>query len=612
MGKRARSAWRHAMTSAPSGTAAPQSVWAAARLIHAQLGSHQRRQLLAILVLMLVGAFAETATVGAVLPFLAIVSPGSELGRFGWVVGPIAELAALLGTSTLLVAAVLLVAIAVIAAAIRLALLWGSQIFFYALGHTLSMGVYARVLHRPYTRHVIENSATTIAAMQKVQFVLGNVLLPAAAGVTAAVVALFILAALIAIDARTALIAAACFGLLYALVSRLTRRRLYANSDTASSALKGRVQILQEGLGGIRDVLIDHSQAQFLAKFATIDLQFTRAQATNQFLAAAPRYVVEAAGVVLIAVIAVFVSGRPGGLSGALPMLGALALGAQRLLPLIQQTYFSWAQIYGHRAALVEVGQLLAEPLPPAIAADNRLAPLTGTVTFRNVTFAYPGERGTALQEIDLAIRPGARIGLVGPSGAGKSTFVDLLLGLLDPTGGAVLIDGQRLDDSTRAAWQAAVAHVPQAIFLADGSIAENIAFGRTGEAIDMARLREAARLAEIDAFIATLPQGYDTFVGERGVRLSGGQRQRIGIARALYKEARVLVLDEATSALDEATESAVMQAVDQLPRELTLVIVAHRLSTLRVCEEIVRLEAGRVVQVGSFAEVIGPEREYG
>ncbi|MCL9998114.1 MAG: ABC transporter ATP-binding protein/permease [Erythrobacter sp.] len=587
---------------------------ASVRLIHAQLTPHRQRQLLLLFALMLAGALAETATVGAVLPFLAIVSPGAELGQYGAVVEPVAGLAAVFGVSTLVMAALLLVALAVIAAVIRLVLLWNSQKIFFAIGHDLSMGVYARVLHRPYARHVMENSATTQAAMQKVQFVLGNVLLPAIAGLTAAAVALFILAALIAIDARTALIAAACFGVIYALVSRLTRRRLYANSDLVSSAMKGRVQVLQEGLGGIRDVLLDHSQPLFLAKFAAVDRQFTRSQATNQFLAAAPRFVVEAAGVLMIAVIAVFVSGRPGGIAAALPMLGALALGAQRLLPLIQQTYFSWAQIYGHRAALVEVARLLAEPLPAATdpAAAHPAAAGTGTVTFREVTFAYPGNRGTALSDIDLAIAPGARIGLVGPSGSGKSTFVDLLLGLLEPTAGEVLIDGVPLDETTRAAWQAAVAHVPQAIFLADGSIAENIAFGRSGAAIDQERVREAARLAELDTFIATLPQGYDTFVGERGVRLSGGQRQRIGIARALYKQARVLVLDEATSALDEATEAAVMQAVSQLPRELTLVIVAHRLSTLKLCEQIVRLEAGRVAEQGSYAQVIGPARGHG
>ena len=585
---------------------APDSIGAAARLIYAQLDRRRQRQLMMIAALMLAGALAETATVGAVLPFLAIVSPGADLGRYGLVVAPVTQLSAVLGLSTLVVAAGLLVTLAVAAAVVRLVLLWASQTYFYAIGHDLSLGVYARVLHRPYGRHVMENSATTIAAMQKVQFVLGNVLLPAIAGSTAAVVALFILAALIAIDALTALIAAACFGVLYGLVSRFTRRRLYANSETVAAAMKGRVQTLQEGLGGIRDVLLDHSQPQFLAKFAAIDRRFTRAQATNQFLAGAPRFVVEAAGVGLIAVVAVYVSGRPGGLAAALPMLGALALGAQRLLPLIQQTYFSWAQIYGHRAALVEVARLLAEPLPAEANRATPSLPGAGTVTFADVTFAYPGERGTALSGIDLAIAPGARIGLVGPSGAGKSTFVDLLLGLLDPTAGAVLIDGRPLDDSTRAAWQAAIAHVPQTIFLADGSIAENIAFGRSGSGVDMEKVREAARLAELDDFIATLPHGYNTFVGERGVRLSGGQRQRIGIARALYKQARVLVLDEATSALDEATEAAVMQSVNQLPRELTLVIVAHRLSTLKLCEQIVRLEAGKVAQQGSYSDVIG------
>lgn len=600
-----------AVQSATSGSA-PDSIGAAARLIYAQLDRRRQRQLLMIAALMLAGALAETATVGAVLPFLAIISPGADLGRYGVVVAPVTQLSAMLGVDTLVVAAGLLVALALVAAVVRLVLLWSSQTYFYAIGHDLSLGVYARVLHRPYAQHVMENSASTIAAMQKVQFVLGNVLLPAISGATAAVVALFILAALIAIDALTALIAAACFGVIYALVSRFTRRRLYANSDSVSAAMKGRVQTLQEGLGGIRDVLLDHSQSLFLAKFAAIDLRFTQAQATNQFLAGAPRFVVEAAGVVLIAVVAVYVSGRPGGLAAALPMLGALALGAQRLLPLIQQTYFSWAQIYGHRAALVEVARLLAEPLPAGIDCAPRSLPGAGTVTFADVSFAYSGERGTALSGIDLTIAPGARIGVVGPSGAGKSTFVDILLGLLEPTAGAVLIDGKPLDDSTRAAWQAAVAHVPQAIFLADGSIADNIAFGRSGAEVDMERIREAAKLAELDAFIATLPQGYDTYVGERGVRLSGGQRQRIGIARALYKQARVLVLDEATSALDDATERAVMQSVNQLPRELTLVIVAHRLSTLELCEEIVRLEAGCLAQKGSYAEVIGRDREVG
>lgn len=587
----------------------PATAWAAARLVYGQLDRRRQRQLLLNLVLMVLGALAEMLTIGAVLPFLAIVAPGGTAGRYGWLVAPIEQLGAMLGTSAVIAAALVLVGMAVAAAALRLVLLWVGQAYVYAVAHDLSLGVYARVLHRPYARHVMHNSAETLAAMEKVQFVLGNMLLPAMAGTTALVVAVFILAALMAIDAATALSAAACFGLLYFGVSRLTRWRLYRNSDIIAAALKQRVQVLQEGLGGIRDVLLDRSQDVFLAKFAAVDDRYRAAQSANLFMAAAPRQVVEAAGVVLIALISVYVSGRPGGLTGALPMLGALALGAQRLLPLIQQIYFSWSQIHGNRAALIDVAALMAEPLPPP-AVRARAGTEGAAITLRGLGYAYPGVRSPALHGIDLSIAPGERIGLVGRSGSGKSTFVDVLMALLDPGEGELLIDGQPLDEQTRAAWQAQVAHVPQAIFLADGTIAENIAFGRAPAEIDLARVREAARLAELDEFIAGLPDGYDTQVGERGVRLSGGQRQRIGIARALYKQASVLVFDEATSALDDATEAAVMASVARLPRALTLVIVAHRLTTLHLCDRIVRLDGGRIAGIGSYAELIGSARK--
>ena len=397
--------------------------------------------------------------------------------------------------------------------------------------------------------------------------------------------------------------AAAGIGVLYVVLSRFSYHRLHGSSDVIAAALKERVQIIQEGLGGIRDVLLDRSQPVFLAKFSAIDDRFRQAQASNQFIAAAPRHVVEAASVVLIAVVAVLVAGRPGGLTGALPVLGALALGAQRLLPLVQQVYFSWSQISGHRASLIDIARLLdpaggAQDTPPPATAGSAFA---AAIRFEGVGYTYPGGDTAALSGIELAIARGARIGLVGVSGSGKSTFVDLLLGLLEPGAGHLSIDGQALTPANVSGWQAQVAHVPQAIFLADTSIAANIAFGREAGAIDMDRIREAARLAEIDSFILTLPQGYDTCVGERGVRLSGGQRQRIGIARALYKRATVLVFDEATSALDDATEASVMASIARLPRSLTMVIIAHRLTTLRQCDQIVRLEGGRIAGVGSY-----------
>jgi ATP-binding cassette subfamily B protein len=227
------------------------------------------------------------------------------------------------------------------------------------------------------------------------------------------------------------------------------------------------------------------------------------------------------------------------------------------------------------------------------------------TISFEDVGFRY-GDGDAAIRNLSLKVRKGERIGILGETGSGKSTFLDLLMGLLDPTEGEIRVDGRGLGDDNRADWQSLIAHVPQVIFLADSSIAANIAFGEAPETIDMDRVRAAAKRAQIDSFITTLPDGYETEAGERGVRLSGGQRQRIGIARALYKDASVLVLDEATSALDDKTEISVMAALSEAGRDLTIFMIAHRLSTLSGCDRLVRLEGGRVAAVGGYDELVG------
>ncbi len=576
----------------------------AATAIYRQLSAARQRQLGLTVLLMIAGAFAELATIGAVLPFLAIAAPSTGGSRYAGAIEAVGDAAVALGTSPVALSAALLIVIAILSAIIRLTLVWISQNLVFAIAHDLATTIYDRTLHQPYGYHIMRNSSETLSGIDKVQYVLGNVLLPAMAGTTAAVVAVFIMAALIAVDPATALLACACFVALYAIVSLVTRARLYHNADVIADALQARIQTLQEGLGGIRDVLLDRSQPIFLAKFARIDDRFRRAQAANQFIAAAPRYVVEAGGVILIAILTVYVAGRAGGVIGALPMLGALALGAQRLLPQVQQVYFSWSQIHGNRGTLSDVARLLDMPLPVDAPAGIR-HDLTTAVTFDAVSFRYAAADRLALADISLTIPKGARIGLVGKSGSGKSTLVDLLMGLMEPSEGTLRIDGEALDARTSAAWQAGIAHVPQALFLFDGSIAANIAFGVEAADIDMARVAVAAQQAELHDHIAALPAGYDTVVGERGVRLSGGQRQRIGIARALYKRATVLILDEATSALDEDTETSVMAAIARLPRSLTIVSIAHRVSTLRMCDTVVRLDQGRIVAVGPYDRVM-------
>jgi ABC-type multidrug transport system fused ATPase/permease subunit len=355
------------------------------------------------------------------------------------------------------------------------------------------------------------------------------------------------------------------------------------------------VKTLQEGLGGIRDVQLDQTQPAFISEYKRVDAALREAQAVNEFVSTAPRYIIEACGIVLIAGMAMVLSQGPGGLIAALPVLGALALGAQRLLPLLQVIYYGWSHIVAKQRALLDVLEILDLPIGEMNFPRAVPIPFTREIALEEVCFRYVGDRPLVLDAITLTIPKGARIGFIGRTGSGKSTIVDLIMGLLKPSVGRILIDGTPLTSENLRAWQTQIAHVPQAIFLADASIAQNIAFGVPEEEVDFSRVRDAARRSELSNFIESLPSGYQTVVGERGIRLSGGQRQRIGIARALYKNASVLVFDEATSALDSETEDAVMSSISALGRELTMIIIAHRLSTVEMCDQVYRLEDGRL-----------------
>jgi ATP-binding cassette subfamily B protein len=370
------------------------------------------------------------------------------------------------------------------------------------------------------------------------------------------------------------------------------------------------VKALQEGLGGIRDVLLDGTQNVYCDVYRKAVLQLQRAGGENNFMSQAPRYAMESFGMALIVVFVLVLSYRPGGIGAALPILAVLALGAQRLLPLMQQLYGNWSAVAGSKAAVIDVIELLEQPLP---VEANLMEPvplaLNDTISFDNVRFHYGSNGPWVLDGINLVIPKGARIGFVGSTGSGKSTALDILMGLLEPTQGKIMVDGQPISHELQRAWQRTIAHVPQSIFLADTTIAGNIAFGIPPDQIDLERVRIAAKQARIAEFIESRPEGYSAFVGERGIRLSGGQRQRIGIARALYKQANVLIFDEATSSLDNETEQSVMQAIEGLSEDLTILIVAHRLTTLKNCDTIVQLEHGKIDKQYTYEQLINTTR---
>lgn len=576
--------------------------------IYRQLSPRRRRQLYLLLALMVGGAFSELLAIGAVLPFLSLLTDPGRIEQIGGAVRAMDWLGATSQRDQLIVVTILFAAATLLAGAVRLLLAWAGQAFAFGVGHDFSMDVQRRLLYQPYSFHVSKNSSELVAAQEKIQSLVFTVVLPLMLGITAAIISLFILAILVYIDPVVAGIAGGAFSLIYVAVSYSTRKRLNRNSSIVNSSYALRVQAVQESLGGIRDILIDRSQPVYMAQFSEIDLRFRRAQIATGFISSAPRFVVEAAGMILIAVLALLLSGRSGGLTGSLPVLGALALSAQRLLPLLQQIYYGWAQIRGNWALVADLLELLKLKMPPAGQGEESLPdlPFHKEIRFSDVAFSYPGRSEPALADVNLVIPKGASVALIGKTGSGKSTLVDLLMGLLDPVGGSITIDGVPPVGPARLAWQAQIAHVPQSIYLADTTIERNIAFGAAEEDVDAERVRTAARQAQLHDFIEELPEGYETRVGERGVRLSGGQRQRLGLARALYKNARVLILDEATSALDKDTEAAVMRALRGIDEAPTVVMIAHRLTTIADCDKVVRLDGGRIVQVGSYSEVVG------
>jgi ATP-binding cassette subfamily B protein len=566
----------------------------------ARLPPNRRLQLLSLLGVMFCAAIAEVISLGAVVPFLAVLVDPDRISQMPIV----ARAAHWLGWSTggdlRWPLTVMFAVTAVLAAAIRFALVYVTARINFGIGHEIASDVYRRALYQPYEVHVARNSSEILAGIGKVDETMW-VVFAVLNMISAGIMAVFIVATLVYIDPMLAITTLLGLGCIYAAFSALTQKRLSIDSAVVNKAYSDRAQAIQEGLGGIRDVLLDHSQPLFVRRFDTIDLPLRLAKARISIIDPSPRFAVEALGMVLIAILAFTASMSPGGMAAAVPTLGVLALGVQRLMPLIQKVYQGWVQVTASRRLLQDVVGLLNQPVAEDATIHLQPLPFDREIRLDRVSYRYREHLPLVLQDVSLVIRKGTRVGFIGATGSGKSTAIDLLMGLLQPTMGSITVDGHPLSGASRLAWQRNIAHVPQAIFMADASFAENIAFGVPSDGIDLERVRAAARQAQIADFIEADPLGYAATVGERGVRVSGGQRQRIAIARALYKQASFLVFDEATSALDTDTETIVMQAIAGLGRDLTIVLIAHRLTTLQGCDVIYRLENGRMVNAGSY-----------
>lgn len=561
------------------------------------IGYRRRVQFGALLVLIGLSSLAEVLSIGAALPFLGALTEPNRVFEHSFA-QPFIELLELTSADQLILPLTIVFCLAaLIAAGMRVLTLWVSIRLTFAVGTDISNGIYRRTLYQPYTVHLARNSSEVVNGIStKMDGIIFYIFLPALTLISASVTMIAVLIALMSIIPSIALAIFAGFGLVYAFIIKLARNRLKIDSQHIARESTNVVKALQEGLGGIRDVLIDGSQEVFCASYRKVDQTLRRAQIRNQFISNSPRYGMEAIAMLLIATLAYVLSRQPDGIAIAIPMLAAMVLGMQRLLPAMQQSYWAWSAMHGVQASLQDTLALLDQPLP-----DYAERPVATQIKFqqqislKQISFRYGPTTPWVLKNINLTIAKGSRVGFIGTSGSGKSTLLDIIMGLLEPTEGSIEIDGEEIHAENNRGWQEHIAHVPQSIFLADCSIEENIAFGIPKDQIDHERVKQVARQAQIADIIESWPYQYQTSVGERGVQLSGGQRQRIGIARALYKRADVIIFDESTSALDNETEQAVMKAIEALSDDLTVLIIAHRLSTLSGCTQIVEINNGGI-----------------
>lgn len=483
------------------------------------------------------------------------------------------------------------------AGSLRILVTWLSSRLTAALGADLSTAVYENLLNRPYLFHVQTNGGFLISLVTDKAQNAVSLILYSLNFFSSLLIGIFICGGLILWNPLVSFLAGGSLVICYGVIGFGCLTRLKANSMAISREFPRALKAAQEGLGAIRDVILDQSQKFYVNLFRHSDFLVRQAGNQNIFLSTAPRYATETAFMVAFCGAVYFLARSSVEMATVVSSVGVIALGAQRLMPLVQMAYSSWTMIKGNTASLDELLRVVETPSRPGLGQIGAVS-FQKNFSLQKIRFKYPKRDSWVLSGIDMKIRKGEKVGIVGKTGCGKSTLLDVIMGLLPPTEGEIKVDQTVLNLQNLQSWQRSIAHVPQTIFLADVSIAENIALGSSAGEVDFSRVREAARLAQIDDFIQTRPEGYAGRVGDRGVLLSGGQRQRIGIARALYRRPQLLILDEATSALDHETEKTLMDGIGRLTDGMTVLMVAHRLSSLALCHRVLALREGRLEEL--------------
>jgi ABC-type multidrug transport system fused ATPase/permease subunit len=587
------------------------------QLIWRLLARPERRRAGLLLVLILIMGFTQTAGVAAVMPFVSLAANPEAFSTSPYLAATYAFCGFSDTRQFLLFLGIVVFAGLLAATATKALTTYALARFTETRSYSLSRKLMAGYLGQPYDWFLNRHSANLGKnILSEAEQVIHGAFSPALHLVSEGVVVATLVALLIMIEPRLAVTVAVVLGGSYAVIYALLRNFLKRTGAERVRANHERFEAVQETFASIKDVKAGGLEGIMLKRFDAPARRFAQTRALEVVANLMPRFAIEALAFGGLLLLVLYLLARPGGLQPALPLLAAYAFAAYRLMPALQNLYGLLVQLRFAGPGLEALHRDLTTLAPDGGAplAEQRASPLglARSLSLEGVTYAYPASKASAVRDLSFEVRARTTVGVVGKTGSGKTTTVDIILGLLRPQQGSLRVDGVPITAENLRAWQASIGYVPQHITLADASIAANIAFGVPPERVDHAAVERAARIANLHQLVTQeLPRGYATAVGERGVRLSGGQRQRIGIARALYHDPDLLVLDEATSALDNLTEQAVMDAVHNLGRRKTVIIIAHRLSTVRECDSIVLLEQGRIVAEGSFRDLADREDTF-
>ena len=576
------------------------------------LSKDEKLKLILVFIGVLIMGFLELAGIGSIMPFLTVAS-NPEMVTTNKYLSWAYELMGFQSVDSFLFALGIGAALFILVSnAMKALVMYMNKRYTTMRQHYLSLRLFRQYIYRPYTFFLNRNSSELMKnILGEVNTLIRGALMPLLDLFTSIVVTLLIIAMMVVVDPVLALISFLAIGGIYGGIYMVVKRYLNTLGKRKIESNRMRYKKVSEALGGIKDVKVLGRENFFLKEYSPPSIENAKVQVTSALIGSIPRYILEVVAFGGILLIVLYMMRTMGNFQEAVPVIGLYAFAAYRMMPAVQKIFADIAKLRTNLPVVELIHENLGdwETEEKKIKERRRgLKPLdfNRDLLLEGIRFSYPGGETPVIKDQTFLIKKDTTVGLVGPTGCGKTTTVDIILGLLDPQIGQLLVDGTKVTQDNVRAWQRQIGYVPQHIYLSDDTVARNIAFGMPEKLVDTAAVETAARIANIHDFIVNeMPKGYETVVGERGIRLSGGQRQRIGIARAMYPNPAVLVLDEATSALDGLTEAAIMDAIHTLSHKKTIIMIAHRLATVRECDVIFAMDHGVVVDKGTYKELL-------